>query len=147
MLKLVPSIDERQPIPAAYHDKIGQWGIRTTLLLITNRFWWSNIYKEVQGYVNSNDQYQVMSSVPKYYYDLGTPQISTFDVFSLNITGPFQRTARGNKYLYVYVEHLTGRPLVGPTDTTTTRKVIMFTCEEISVPLEKLRVIITAKVA
>lgn len=46
--------------------------------------------------------------------------------FSINFAVPFPQTAKGNKYLLVCVEHLTGRPIFVTTKRATAKTVVNF---------------------
>ena len=142
-LKLVPRLDQRMSILQTYHDEIGHWDRNSTRTMLTDRFWWPSMYKEVHDYVKTCEDCQKMTRIPRYYSGLRTPMTSLFDVFSIDFAGPLPTTPRGNKHLLICVEHLTGWPIVCPTPTATASEVITFVDDRIILPFGKPRVIVS----
>lgn len=65
---------------------------------------------------------------------MSVPQSGVFEVFSINFACSFPQTARGNKYLLVCVEHLTGLPIVAAIKRATVEIVVEFLKENIIIP-------------
>ena len=64
-------------------------------------------------------------------------------MFSINFAGPFPETQRGYKHLLVCVEHLTGWPIVVPTNVATAEIVRDFVSTEIIHPFGIPKVVVS----
>ena len=101
------------------------------------------MYKEIQDYVKTCEDCQEMTRIPIYYFGLGAPLTSLFDVVPIDFAGTLPTTPRVNKHLLFCVEHLTGWPIICPTPTTTAAEVIAFVEEQVIMPFERPRVIVS----
>ena len=72
-----------------------------------------------------------MKPLPPYRTTLHIPLTNLFDTFSIDFAGPLPRTIRGNSYILVAVEHLSGWPVAIPTPDATSRTVINFVSHHI----------------
>jgi len=84
-------------------------GIKRTYSLIALRFWWPGMRKSIEGFVNSCDLCQWRKGSREFVAPLGEVEEPTapFQVVSLDITGPYVTTARGNKYIPTFTDHIT----------------------------------------
>ena len=93
------------------HDAIGHIGIDKTYELISRKYYWPSVYKQVTTYVSSCITCQARSSrcetapleemdVPAY----------PFEKVSLDISGPYGETLRRNVYIVSFVDWLTNWP-------------------------------------
>lgn len=123
-------IEKRNSILHAYHDEIGHWDETATRHFVSTRFWWPNMYHELHEYVRSCESCQKCTPLPKYKTSLRTPISSLFDVFSIDFAGPLPTTEKGNCYVLIAVEHLTGWHIARPTKDATADSVIDFVARE-----------------
>ena len=93
------------------HYAIGHIGIDKTYELISRKYYWPSLYKQVTTYVNSCVTSQARSSrcetapleemdVPAY----------PFEKVRLDISGPYGETMRENVYIVSFVDWLTNWP-------------------------------------
>lgn len=60
------------------------------------------------------DPCKQMKKLSVHHKNLTRPITSMFEVFSVDLSGPFPETKMGHKYLLVFVENLKGWPIVVP---------------------------------
>jgi len=84
-------------------------GIKGTYSLIALRYWWPGIWKSVEDFVKSCDLCQRRKGNREFVAPLGEVEepAAPFLVTSLDITGPYVTTPRGNKYLLTFIDHFT----------------------------------------
>jgi hypothetical protein len=84
-------------------------GVNRTQGLILLRYWWSGMRRSVEYYIQKCDPCQKRKKDRKFRAPLEEEEITTtpFDVTSMDITGPYSVTPRGNKYLLTFIDHFT----------------------------------------
>ena len=93
------------------HDAIGHGGIDKTYELICRKYYWPRRYKQVTTYVNKCVTCQAGSSryetAPIVEMDVAA---YPFEKVSLDISGPYGETLRGNVSIVSFVDWLTNSP-------------------------------------
>lgn len=79
---------------------------------------------DLHRYVQTCDACQRMKAPEANLTSLYIPQTSLFEVFSVAFAGLFPITKRRNRFLLVYVEHLTEWPIVKATGRVTMKLVV-----------------------
>ena len=93
-----------------HHDAFGHMGITKMYGLISRKYYWPALYKEVTTYVNSCITCQARAD--KY---TTAPLVETdipanpFEI-SLDISGPYGEPPRGNNYIVSFIDWLTNWP-------------------------------------
>ena len=87
--------------------------------------------KNIHDYVKSYEGCQKNKPVPRYRTTLSQPLTGLFQTFSIDFAGPLPRTAKGNRFLLIAVEHLTGWPIARATAASTADVVLNFVKDEI----------------
>jgi len=84
-------------------------GIKRAYSLTALRYWWPGMRKSIGDFVKSCDLCQRQKGNREFVAPLGEVEEPTapFQVVSLDITGPYVTTARGNKYLSTFIDHFT----------------------------------------
>ena len=129
-LRVVVPISDGKKIPKGFYDDIGHWNLKTTRQFVTERYWWPDFYKEVTDYVKSCDECQKARPITYYKTTLCLPISSLFDVFCIDIAGPFPATSSGNRFVLVAVEHLKRWPIYIATIDSTAQVVLKFVKRE-----------------
>ncbi|PAA77512.1 hypothetical protein BOX15_Mlig028235g4 [Macrostomum lignano] len=99
-----------QQLFRAYHDQMAHGGISKTKDLIRQRFWWPNYSTNLDRYIKTCTECQTRKKYgPKPRAPL-EPEVSSYmgEKVHTDFAGPFNATARGNKYLLLMVDHFTG---------------------------------------
>ena len=104
----VPAKHERDDIIASTHD-LGHFGVMRTTAMIAERFYWGGIVEDCRQYIRScvpcklqNAKFsepQTMQSIP--ICD------QSFHRVGIDLVGPLQTSAFGNKYIIVCMDYLT----------------------------------------
>jgi len=84
-------------------------GIKRTYSLISLNYWWPKMRETIEQYIRKCDPCQRRKENREMIAPLGDvekPKIP-FEVTSMDITGPYPTTPRGNKYLLTFIDHLT----------------------------------------
>lgn len=94
-----------------HHNTIfsGHQGIKRTISLIKERYFWPSLNKDVEEYINkciSCNQRKPGRRV-KAPMDKFTPVLEPFELVSLDIVGPLPVSKNGNWYLLTFIDHLT----------------------------------------
>ena len=90
------------------HEKLGQFGIRRTHLILRGQYWWIGMYQEVVAYVGRCQVYDRVKSS----FNTLSPQLQSLPImglgyrWSLDFVGPLVVTSRGAKYMLVMVEQV-----------------------------------------
>ena len=99
------------------HRLAGHPGIKKTNKIIKNNYFWPGCSKDVEMYikqcVNCNrNKGNVNSPAPLERYPT---ELYPFQVVTMDFLGPFQTSYRGNKYVLVFVDHLSRWVEIVPT--------------------------------
>lgn len=94
---------------------------------IQQRYWWPGIERSVRAYVASciscqTNKHQTGRAIGKMFPV--PPPSQAFDTVSADHLGPFQRTKLGNKYVLVFIDHLTKWLTAVPVPDTTTEQTL-----------------------
>jgi len=92
------------------HDQkyVAHPGIKRTYSLISLNYWWPKTRETIQQYIRRCDPCQRRKENREMNAPLGDveePKIP-FEVTSMDITGPYATTPRGNRYLLTFIDHL-----------------------------------------
>ena len=91
---------------------MGHMGVDKTYELIGRKYFWLGLYKEVTNYINSCVIYQSRSSksenAPLEETDMPSYPL---EKISMDVSGPYGETSRGNKYIVSFVDWLTNWPV------------------------------------
>lgn len=109
-LRAVPPTLIRKGIIHQLHDDFGHWNARTTYQIVAGRFWWPRMRPEVMKHVRECEGCQRASPPIPYRVHLFAPIVRIFETVSVDFAGPLPMTRRGNRYIHIGVEHLTGWP-------------------------------------
>ena len=83
-------------------------GIKRTYALIALRYWWPGMRKSIEDFVKRYDLCQRRKGIREFVAPLGEVEpTAPFHVTSLDITGPYVTTPRGNKYLLTFIDPFT----------------------------------------
>lgn len=94
------------------HDSLwsgGHWGIKKTQTKIKERFFWTNMTKQIKEYVRSCRTCAEIKAPPHYNRDEMRP-ITTqrpWQLLCSDHMGPLKETKRKNKYILVFIDHTT----------------------------------------
>lgn len=121
---LVIAIDvkDRQGAVKSLHDEPGYRGVKATVARISARFWWPGVQSDVSNYGTTYEVCQRMKSISQYLTSRKIPRCSLFEVFSIDFSGSFPKSTSGNQLLVIFIEHLTGWPIVKATAPAETVK-------------------------
>jgi cleavage and polyadenylation specificity factor subunit 1 len=84
-------------------------GVKRTQQWMRQKYYWPNLHRDIEDYVLSCDQCARLKSVRgttapmDYLPEARGPG----DVASIDITGPYATSTRGNRYLLTYIDHFT----------------------------------------
>ena len=101
----------REHILNECHDKMGHVGVDKTNDLISRKYYWPGLYKEVNNYVNRCTVCQSRSSKWN-----ASPLLETdipsypFQKISMDVSGPYGETSQGNLYIVSFVDWLSNWP-------------------------------------
>ena len=87
----------------------GHPGVKKTMLTVTRNYYWVNCRKSVEDYVRNCDICQAHKgnvNVPAPLERYPT-ELTPFQVVAMDFLGPLPTTIRENKYLLVFIDHLT----------------------------------------
>jgi len=84
-------------------------GTKRTHALIALHYWWPGMRKSIEEYIRKCDPCQRQKGNREFVAPLGDVQEPTalFQVTSMDITGPYFSTPRGNKYLLTFIDYFT----------------------------------------
>ena len=128
-----------------FHDRLGHFDGESTYLLIRKRCWWPKQYESVINYVRGclNCQRRKPLSAGKGLEGMKAPVSGLFDTISIDFAGPLPLTPRGNRFLLIAVEHLTGWPMAVPLPTNLSTDVASFVEENIVKPYQAPRMMLS----
>jgi len=107
---VVPKSLVRDIIKANHDPKyIAHPGMKRTFDLIFLKFWWPGMRQSIEHHVRSCDPCQRRKEDKEFVAPLGKTEepSAPFEVTSMDITGPYPRTPRGNKYLLTFIDNFT----------------------------------------
>ena len=110
-LKMVIPEKLRSDVLDQCHRKLGHMGIEKMYGLMMRNYFWPKLFNDVVDHVKKCVTYQVQSRGSK-----ADPVLETdiphypFQKISLDISGPYGPTDRGNCYIISFVDWLTGWP-------------------------------------
>ena len=90
---------------------------------ILQRFWWPNVWKDIETYCKTCKQCQLTQPRPNPRTELiPMPLVDTpFERIGLDIVGPLTKSVGGHNYILVIVDFATRYPEAIPLRSTTTR--------------------------
>ena len=94
-----------------YHDQNGHMGVQKTFDSIRQKYYWPNLFKEINKYVNECTICQTRS-LQKIRQPLQETDIPPYPMakLSLDLSGPYPTTMSGNKYIIAFVDWYSGWP-------------------------------------
>jgi hypothetical protein len=104
---VVPSSLVKAAISLNHYPKYA--GRQHTLDIITIYYWWPNIQKNLERYVDECDKCQRKKLGHEFRAPLGEIREAhrPFQVCHMEAVGPYPRTARGNRYILIFIDYLT----------------------------------------
>ena len=131
-LKFVPFSD-RAELVFQYHTAYGHAGIKTMLKMITERYWWPGLRKDIHEWLRTCSACQLNSRSDQAHkgvmHPLQIPQ--AFDRWHLDFVGELPTTGKGNKWLLTAVDYLTNWPIAKAVPVASMEEVADFIYEEI----------------
>ena len=124
----------KETIMKQAHDEIlaCHQGFERTYERIRDSCWWPNMYKDVQGWVRTCPTCQLHVEKKGEMIPLKTIMVSKpFQLVSIDMVGPLPITQKGNRYILVMIEHMTGIPEAVPLSHMTMGKVVLAFMEAI----------------
>lgn len=106
-------------------------GVKKTQQWIRKRYYWPNLHRDVEDYVLSCDQCARLKAGRVTTAPMGSlPEArEPGEVASIDITGPYATSKRGNRYLLTYLDHFTkwaeAVPLPDQEATTVANALVM----------------------
>ena len=94
-----------------YHDQNGHMGVQKTFDSIRQKYYWPNLFKEINKYVNECTICQTRS-LQKIRQPLQETDIPPYPMakLGLDLSGPYPTTLSGNKYIIAFVDWYSGWP-------------------------------------
>jgi transposase InsO family protein len=100
-----------QDIIKMNHDPVyvAHPGMKRSFELISLSYWWPGMRNMIQEYVRKCDACQRRKEDREFVAPLGEVEEPTapFQVTSMDITGPYLKTPRGNRFLLTFIDHFT----------------------------------------
>ena len=94
-----------------YHDQNGHMGVQKTFDSISQKYYWPNLFKEINKYVNECTICQTRS-LQKIRQPIQETDIPPYSMakLGLDLSGPYPTTMSGNKYIKAFVDWYSGWP-------------------------------------
>lgn len=94
-----------------YHDQNGHMGVQKTFDSIRLKYYWPNLFKEINKYVTECITCQTRS-LQKIKQPLQETDVPPYPMakLSLDLSGPYPTTMSGNKYIIAFVDWYSGWP-------------------------------------
>ena len=94
-----------------YHDQNGHMGVQKTFDSIRQKYYWPNLFKEINKYVSECTICQTRS-LQKVKQPLQETDIPPYPMakLSLDLSGPYPTTLSGNRYIIAIVDWYSGWP-------------------------------------
>jgi hypothetical protein len=107
--KVIFTLKDLHKILSDLHENSGHLGFKSVWKIVKERFYRPHLYQEVEHYVNSCVQCQEFRIRKPNYKFTGKEYISgIFNTWGGDFLGPLPVSAKGNRYICVFVEYLTG---------------------------------------
>ena len=123
--RTVPPIHKREDVIRRVHDYLGHMGINRTINLINKRYWWWGMTQHVREFVSNCPA--CMSN--RLRFDVATP-MQPIEVepypwaqVGVDLQGPYQASASGNRYVMVVCCYFTKFPEAIPIKEKTAKTV------------------------
>ena len=110
-LRLVVPEHMQNAVTHQYHDKNGHMGIDKTYDSLRQKYFWSNMYKDLYEYISKCVTCQERSarSVKPPVQETDIP-LYQFAKIGLDLSGPYPQTLSGNKYIISFIDLYSGWP-------------------------------------
>ena len=94
-----------------YHDQNGHMGVQKTFNSIRQKYYWPNLFKEINKYVSECTICQTRSfqEIRQPLQETDIPPYPMAKI-SLDLSGPYPTTLSGNKYIIAFVDWYSGWP-------------------------------------
>ena len=101
----------RNFVATQYHDQNGHMGVQKTFDSIRQKYYWPNMFKEINKYVSECTICQTRS-LQKIRPPLQETDIPPYPMakLSLDLSGPYPTSLSGNKYIIAFVDWYSGWP-------------------------------------
>ena len=115
-----------------YHDRNGHMGVQKTFDSIRRKYFWPNLFKDLNEYVGSCVICQTRS-LQKVRQPLQETDIPPYPMakVSLDLSGPYPTSLSGNKYIIAFVDWFSGWPEAYAVPDKTAETVAHLLLEEI----------------
>ena len=124
--KVLETSEDRQQALNQLHNEKGHPGINNTLAAINKRFWWPNLYQNVQDHIKNCEECKLQAKPT--HKEPANPILveGLFDRWEIDLIGPLPLTPRGKRFIAVAVEGLTRWPEAAPLTQKTGAEVANF---------------------
>ena len=122
----------RQMVVSQYHDDNGHMGVQKTYDAIRQKYFWPNLFQELYEYVSKCVSCQTRSgqNVKPLLQNADIPPYPMAKI-SLDLSGPYNKTLSGNKYIIAFVDWYSGWPEAFAVPDKTAETVAHLIIEEI----------------
>jgi hypothetical protein len=105
--RVVPQFHARADIIKTTHARTGHFGVRRTAFLVSRNFWWSTLVQDTKAIVSQCPECDRSKTVaqPTTAILHNLPIMGLMYRWGVDLAGPFTVSRRGNKYLFVAIEH------------------------------------------
>jgi hypothetical protein len=124
--KVLETEEDRLQALTQLHDEKGHPGINNTLTAINQRFWWPNMFEQIQAHVQNCEACKLQARPTHQEQAHPIPVEGLFDRWEIDLVGPLPLTPRGNRYIAVAVEGLSRWPEAAPISQKTGAEVADF---------------------
>jgi hypothetical protein len=104
---VVPRPFERHDLMSRVHEEMGHFGVKRTISLVRQSFWWDGMYRQIADFVRAcplcDRVKTAFSAKSPVLHPL--PIMGMFYRWSLDLAGPLPRSRRGKLYALVMIEH------------------------------------------
>ena len=129
--KPIPEVNKRAGIIQNLH-KLGHFGVTKTIHMVQQRYWWWGLTDMVKQEVknckhckllrHTFNEPAIMTPIPVH---------SAFHKVGLDLVGPLQRTAAGNRYIITCVDYMTKWVEAMVLPVKTSKRTAEFLCNEV----------------
>jgi transposase InsO family protein len=104
--RVVPNIGDRASIVKEFHTRLGHFGQKRTAQLITEKYWWRGLVRDVKAYVSSCATCQIESPRFERHDQLNPVKVSQFmERLTCDLVGPLPAShPLNNKYIFTCIE-------------------------------------------